>query len=72
MRVKEEQFQVNDLVLKWDSRKEDKNGKFDNIWKGPYIIFLERGDDCFILKNQNGVELKGGPVSGRFMKHYLS
>ena len=32
-RVKEEQFQVDDLVLKWDARKVDKHGKFDHLWK---------------------------------------
>ena len=25
-RVKEEQFQIDDLVLKWDAPKEDKHG----------------------------------------------
>ena len=71
-RVKEEQFHINDLVLKWDARKDDKHGKFDHIWKGPYIIVAYRGDNCFILQNQNGVDIKGGPVYGRFLKHYLS
>ena len=33
-RVKEEQFQVDDLVLKWDGWKEDKHGKFDHFCKG--------------------------------------
>ena len=71
-RVKEEQFQVDDLVLKWDARKKDKHGKFDHLWKGPYIIDAYKGDNCFIRQNQNGVELKGGPVNGSFLKHYLS
>ena len=30
-RVKEEQFQIDDLVLKWDAPKEDKHGKFDHM-----------------------------------------
>ena len=72
MRVKEEKFQINDLILKWDARKEDKHGKFDHLWKGPYFIATYRGNNCFILQNQNGVELKGGPINGRFLKHYLS
>ena len=29
-RIKEEQFQIDDLVLKWDAPKEDKHGKFDH------------------------------------------
>ena len=71
-RVKEEQFQIDDLVLKWDAPKEEKNGKFEHMWKGPYIIVAFRGDNSFILQHQDGVQLKGGPVNGRFMKHYLS
>ena len=33
-------FQQGDLVLKWDSRHEDKgkHGKFEHLWKGPYKI----------------------------------
>ena len=71
-RVKEEQFQVDDMVLKWDARKEEKHGKFDHLWKGPYIIVTFRGDNSFILQHQNGVQLKGGPVNVRFLKHFLS
>ena len=71
-KVKEEQFQVDDLVLKWDARKEDKHGKFDKLWNGPYIIAAYRGDNSFILQNQNGIQLKGGSVNGRILKPYLS
>ena len=37
-RVKEENFQLNDYVLRWDARIKDKgkHGKFENLWKGPY------------------------------------
>ena len=39
-RSKEDEFYIEDQVLKWDSRKEDKgkHGKFDFLWKGPYVI----------------------------------
>ena len=37
-RVKEEQFQIDDLVLKWDAPKEDKHGKFDHMWVGPLSL----------------------------------
>ena len=70
-KIKEGNFQINDLVLNWDSRKEDKHGKFDHLWKGPYIIVAYRGDNSFILKNQNGVDIKGGLVKGRFLEHYI-
>jgi hypothetical protein len=38
--TKEDNFELGDLVLKWDSRSEDKgkHGKFDSLWKGPYTI----------------------------------
>ena len=34
-KVKTDDFQLGDLVLKWDVRNEDKgkHGKFDNLWK---------------------------------------
>ena len=66
-------FQVGDTVLKWDSRREDKgiNGKFENLWKGPYIIHSIRGHNAFFLQGLNGEELFGGPVNGRMLKHYF-
>ena len=71
-RDKEEQFQDDDLVLKWDARKEDKHGKFDHLGKGSYIIVSFRGDNSLILQHQNGVHLNGGPVNGGFLEHYFS
>ena len=70
--VKEEQFQINDLVLKWDAPREDKHGNFDRMWVGPYIILACRGENSFILQHQDGSQLKGGPVNGIVLKHYLS
>ena len=63
---------MNDLVLKWYATKEYKHGKFDHLWKGPYIVASYRGDNTFILWDQNGVDIGGGPMNGRFLKHYLS
>ena len=50
-KVKEEQFQINDLVLKWDVIKEGKHGNFDHLWKVPYMIVAYRGDIFLILQN---------------------
>jgi hypothetical protein len=60
-------------VLKWDSRNEDKgkHGKFDNLWKGPYIIQTVRGNNTFFLKDSDGTYMPCGPVNGRMLKHYL-
>eukprot|EP00253_Pinus_taeda_P030701 PITA_30701 len=39
-RAKTNNFQIGDLVLKWDALKEKKgnHGKFDAFWIGPFII----------------------------------
>jgi hypothetical protein len=60
--------------LKWDSRKEEifKHGKIDNLWKGPYTIHAYRRNNAFLLKDMDGVDLPGGFVNGRILKHYFS
>jgi hypothetical protein len=60
--------------LKWDSRKEEKgnHGKFDNLWKVPYIIHAYRGNNAFFLKDMDGTDMPGGPTNGRILKHYFS
>ena len=61
-------------MLKWDSRKEEKgkDGKFDNLWKGTYTIHAYIGNNAFFLKDMDGVDLPGGPLNGRILKHYFS
>ena len=72
-KVKEEQFfQIDDLVLKWYAPKEDKHGKFDHMWVGPYVFAGHRGENAFILEYTNGDSLESNPVNGIFLKHYLS
>ena len=72
-RTKENDFQIGDKVLKWDSRREDKgkHGKFENLWKGPYIISSVSGNNAFFLQEPDGTEIFGGPVNGRTLKHYF-
>jgi hypothetical protein len=72
-RTKEDNFDLGDLVLKWDSRNEDKgkHGKFDILWKDPYTIQAYRENNVFLLNNSDGSDLPGGPVNGRMLKHYL-
>jgi hypothetical protein len=40
-KVRKENFQLGDMVLKWDAPRQDKgkNGKFDALWIGPFNIF---------------------------------
>jgi len=35
-KVKEDDFKIQDLVLKWESKFEgkEKHGKFDHLWRG--------------------------------------
>ena len=55
-RIKEDIFQVDDLVLKWDASHEDKgkHGKFDHLWVGPYLNATLSGNNAFILQYQDG------------------
>ena len=60
--------------MRWDSRREDqgKHGKFDFLWKGPYIIYVFRGNNAFFLRELDGIEEEeGGPVNGQTLKHYI-
>ena len=72
-RTNEDDFELGDWVLKWDSGNEDKgkHGKFDSLWKGPYMIQSFRGNNAFLLNNADGIDLPGGPVNGKMLKHYL-
>ena len=71
-KTKAEKFQLEDVVLWWDARNEEKgkHGKFDNMWKGPYKISAYRGQNAFLLKEMDGQDFSGGPVNGRLLKHY--
>ena len=73
-RSKEDDFYIGDQVLKWDSRREDKgkHGKFDFLWKGPYVIYGYRGNNSFFIKDLDGTDIQEGPVNGRMLKHYYS
>lgn len=66
-------FQVRDLVVKWDALKEKKgnHGKFDAFWTGPFIISQIQGNNTFILKSMGGEAVFYGPVNGRFLKVYI-
>ena len=72
-KIKDNTFSVGDMVLRWDSRKDQKgkHGKFDNLWFGLFIVskFLE--NNTFVLQTLEGEELSN-PVNGRFLKHFYS
>ena len=61
-------------MLKWDTRREEKgkHGKFDFLWKGPYVIYGYRGNNALFIKYLDGKDTQEGPVNGRMLKHYYS
>ena len=69
---KEFLFQAGDLVLRWDTRREEmgKHGKFDPLWYGPYKISEARSNNTFILEDLDG-EIVQLPVSRQYLKHYF-
>eukprot|EP00253_Pinus_taeda_P028886 PITA_28886 len=71
-KAKVDKFQVDDVVLKWDARNEEKgkHGKFENLWKGLFKITTYRGQNAFLLKEINGEDCPGGPINGRLLKRY--
>ena len=66
-------FQVGDLVLKWDALKEKKgnHGKFYAFQTGPFIISHIQGNNTFILKIMGGEAVFEGSVNGIFLKIYV-
>jgi len=72
-KTKPEDFQVGDLVLRWDAVREDKGKhiKFDHLWKGPYKVTTFTGNNAYTLKEVEGGFVSGAPVNGRFLKHYF-
>ena len=71
-KAKVDKFQLEEVVLKWDARNEEKgkHGKFENLWKGPFKIAAYRGQNAFLLKEMNREYCPGGPVNGRLLKRY--
>jgi hypothetical protein len=70
---KQEEFQVEDLVLKWDVRNEDKGRqkKINHLWTGPFIICAYRRNNTYMLEELNGESTGWGPLNDMFLKHYL-
>jgi hypothetical protein len=66
-------FEVGDLVLKWDKPHEGKgeHTKFQNLWLGPFLIAEKLGPSSFRLQN-----LEGQPdtflVNGQALKRYFT
>ena len=72
IKAKADKFKLDDVVLKWDARNEEKgkHGKFENLWKGPFKIATYRDQNAFLHKEINGEDCPGGPINGRLLKQY--
>jgi hypothetical protein len=59
--VNKEDFQLGDLVLKWDAPKQDKgkHGKFEALWIGLFKIFQVFSNNTFKLQNMENEEVFG-------------
>ena len=64
-KAKEILFQIGDLVLRWDTRREEKgkHGKFEPLCYGPYKIVEARSNNTFMLENLDG-EIVELPLNG--------
>ena len=73
-KVNKEDFQLGDLVLKWDASRQDKgkHDKFEYLWVGPFKISEVFYNNTFKLQNMEDEEVFGGPVNGRFLKKCFS
>jgi hypothetical protein len=69
-KAKNKDFLPDDLVLKWDARREDstKHGKFDHICRLQSLT--SEGKNSFLLENLDGKTLSA-PINGRYLKHYM-
>ena len=71
-KTKDKEFLPGDLVLRWDSRKEDsvKHGKFNHIWYGPFRVATSEGKKSFLLENLDG-KFFNAPVNRCYLKHFM-
>eukprot|EP00253_Pinus_taeda_P021351 PITA_21351 len=65
-RTKADNFQVGDLVLRWDALNEKKgnHGKFDAFWIRPFIISQIQRNNTFIMQSMGGEIVFDSPVNG--------
>jgi hypothetical protein len=72
--VNKEDFQLDDLVLKWDAPKQDNGNhdKFEALWINPFKISEVFSNNSFKLQNMENEEVFGGPFNGHFLKKYFA
>lgn len=70
--VGDKDFQVGELVLKWDKMSEPKgkNTKFQQLWLGPFQVIEKICRRTYRLKKLQG-ETKNLLVNGEHLKRYF-
>jgi hypothetical protein len=71
-KAKEKNFEVGDLVLKWDRENAPKGtySKFQNLWLRPFQVFEKIGAGAYRLQNMRG-KPDALPVNGQALKQYF-
>jgi hypothetical protein len=69
-KVRKKEFEIADLVLKWDAPRQDKgkHSKFDALWIGPFRISEVFSNNTYQLHDLEGEEVFNSPVNGHFLK----
>jgi hypothetical protein len=72
-KARKEDFQLGDLVLRWDAPREDrgKHNKFEALWIGPFKSFELGQNNTYRLHTWEGDEVFGGPVNGNFLNKFF-
>ena len=70
--VSRKNFQLRDLVLKWEKAHEEKgkHTKFQRMWLGPFQIVEIIGQSTFMLQGLAG-KRDSLPVNGQILKKYF-
>jgi hypothetical protein len=73
-KVTKEDFQLGNLILKWDAPKQDKykHGKFEALWIGPFKISEVFSNNTYKLQDLEDAEVFGSPVNGHFLKKFFT
>lgn len=71
-KAKYKEFLLDDLVLKWDDRKEyaRKHGKFGHLWLGPFRIVVAEGKNSFLLEKLDE-KILDAPINRHYPKHFM-
>ena len=69
-KVKKKEFEIRDLVLKWDAPMQDKgkHNKFDALWIDPFKISEVFSNNTYRFQDLEGEEVFSSPVNGHFLK----